>query len=416
MSDGHSTAVRLDLARRNEEQVLAESTLEGERRASVVRLSVLAITFLSQRAPSWFGEPRLGGLGLERGITVALYVALSLGLFFGLRRSKPGPRRALWMPFLVMAQDFGFVAVMSHFTLVRDGDLFPERTATFLLFAMAFSMFRHRRLHTVVAVVTASAIWIWLATQAGLPAFRQLFVVGMYGVIGALMWITRDRIARMFVDLRKRERLGRFLAPQVVNRLMAEGDAAIAPTQREVTVLFSDIRDFTRMSEHLPPKAVLEFLDDFFGRAAQVVAGHEGMVNKFLGDGMLAVWGVPEHNAQHARCAVRCALDLRRMVEELNAQRATTGQPPVRIGIGIHSGTVAAGMLGGPAQHEYTVIGDAVNLASRVEGLTKELGVDLLLSDATAEQLGAGFALTRLGERSVKGRVQPVAVYTAALA
>ncbi|HEY0093881.1 MAG TPA: adenylate/guanylate cyclase domain-containing protein, partial [Archangium sp.] len=175
---------------------------------------------------------------------------------------------------------------------------------------------------------------------------------------------------------------------------------------------FSDIRDFTALSESLPPRAVLGLLDDYFGHMGQIVMGHGGIVNKFLGDGMLACWGVPDGDANHAAHAMQAALDMRKKLEELNAWRQQRGEPALRIGIGLHTGVVAAGMLGGAEQHEYTVIGDAVNLASRVEGLTKALGVDILVSESTWRAGEGRFQGERMSEERVKGRREAVVVYS----
>src|SRR5207302_5986956 len=129
-------------------------------------------------------------------------------------------------------------------------------------------------------------------------------------------------------------------------------------------ILFSDIRDFTTLSENQPPRELLQFLDEYFAYMSEIVKGHEGLLNKFLGDGLLAVWGVPDAQEDHAPRALKAALDMRRKVVELNEQRAREGQPRFRIGIGLHSGMVAAGMLGGADPHEYTVIVESVYLAS----------------------------------------------------
>jgi adenylate cyclase len=216
----------------------------------------------------------------------------------------------------------------------------------------------------------------------------------------------------MFTELRRRDNLTRFLPRAVAERVLAGGAEALAPIQREVTVLFSDIRGFTALSEALAPRQVLEFLDQYFGTMSQIVKGHDGVVNKFLGDGMLAFWGVPDRTPDHAREAVRAALDMRTALVELNQERERRGEAPVKVGIGIHTGTVAAGMLGGADQHEYTVIGDAVNLASRIEGLTKGLGVDILISESTWTLLDGKFAGSRVSEETIRGRKEAVVVYT----
>jgi adenylate cyclase len=216
----------------------------------------------------------------------------------------------------------------------------------------------------------------------------------------------------MFVDLRKRDNLLRFLPEPVARRLLEHGESALQPVQREVTVLFVDIRDFTTLSESLAPRDVLQFLDEFFGHLSQIVKGHDGIVNKFLGDGMLAFWGVPETDAAHATNALKAVLDIRREVSDLNAQRIQHGLAPIRVGMGVHSGTVAAGMLGGADQHEYTIIGDAVNVASRVEGLTKLHGLDALASESTWRLCNGRFRGARVAEEKVKGRQETVVVYS----
>jgi adenylate cyclase len=143
-----------------------------------------------------------------------------------------------------------------------------------------------------------------------------------------------------------------------------------------------------------------------------IVLERQGMVNKFLGDGMMACWGVPEHSEDHAEQAMRAALDMRAKLVEINAWRQQHGEPPLRIGIGLHTGVVAAGMLGGTRQHEYTIIGDAVNVASRVEGLTKVVGTDILVSQSTWKRAGEGFQGELVGEEHVKGRQETVVLYS----
>jgi adenylate cyclase len=141
-----------------------------------------------------------------------------------------------------------------------------------------------------------------------------------------------------------------------------------------------------------------------------VVKGHDGVVGKFLGDGMLAFWGTPDRIADHASRAVKAARDMRRVVVELNVERARTGLAPIAIGIGIHTGKVAAGMLGGSLQSEYTIIGDAVNVASRIEGLTKEHKLDLLISETTKAAITV--ETREVATAEIRGRAEPIVLYT----
>jgi adenylate cyclase len=190
------------------------------------------------------------------------------------------------------------------------------------------------------------------------------------------------------------------------------------PRALDATVLVSDLRGFTTMSEELPPADVFELLNEIQGAFARAVRNEGGIVDKFLGDGMLAVFGAPEPVDDHALRAVEAAIGMRRELETVNAKRAKRGQADLRMGIGIHSGPVVAGCLGSGARLEFTVIGDTVNTASRIESLTKEHQVEVLVSEATyeriAEQSGTGelAIFRRVGEVAVRGRAHGLVVHT----
>jgi adenylate cyclase len=314
--------------------------------------------------------------------------------------------------------DYGWITFMgwwlSHHEMV--GAVPGDRYINGILLMAAMLIFAAASYNLwVVAwnVVAALASFFISQTIDGfsVPVDVQLFVCAAFVCVGGSVAMLSRYIRDMFLSLRKRDNLTRFLAPQVAEHVMNLGDTALAPVQREVTVLFSDIRDFTALSEKLPPEQVLAMLDEYFGHMGQIVKGREGIVNKFIGDGMLAFWNVPDRDERHALHAIQAALDMRTKLRELNEHRAVFGQPPLRIGVGVHTGMVAAGMLGGADQHEYTVIGDAVNVASRVEGLTKPLGCEILVTESTWALLGGKFAGRRVAEEKVKGREQPVVVY-----
>jgi len=241
----------------------------------------------------------------------------------------------------------------------------------------------------------------------------SVYITVGYCLLGFIVAQAQRLLREDFTRLRRLSNLKRFLPSQIAERVYAGGDEALRPVSREVTVMFTDIRDFTSQSEKMQPHEVLRFLNDYFGHMTQIVKGHDGVVSKFIGDGMLAFWGVPEANAKHAEGAVRAALDMRKKLVELNAARANEQLPPIHIGVGVHTGMVAAGLLGraDAPLSEYTVIGDAVNLASRIEGLTKKMGTDVLVSEEAWRATAGRFAGERLGEEHVKGREHPVVVY-----
>jgi adenylate cyclase len=408
------TVSRFAQARDNEQMVLADSSLQGERRVSIIRFAVLILIAISQGGISRLStEPYMPVMDMTRGLVLGAYGAFAVFAIFILRNQGPHPRRAQWLPLPTTLLDTSFFTFMGWHTWKRTEEFDAGMLAASLAMVLAFSVARYSWLHVLLSTTLSSMAYSLLAMETGHGSLARVsFVVFCYVALGTLILLTNADVRRMFIDLRCRNGLSRFLPKRLVEQVMKSGDAPLQPVQREVTILFSDIRDFTTLSETMPPREVLEFLDDYFAHMTQIVMARDGIVNKFLGDGMLACWGVPDAREDHAELAMRAALDMRTKLEELNAHREQQGLPRLRIGIGLHTGVVAAGMLRGAELHEYTIIGDAVNLASRVEGLTKTHGVDILVSESTWRQGGGRFAGERLGEVPVKGRREAVVVYT----
>ncbi len=407
-----STIARFEVSQANQEQVLAESALRGERVVAWVRLALLVLVALSQAVIARMSHELLPR-DPPRMVAMLFYTGFTLFLVVYLRRQKPNLSHVRWRPLLSMLLDCGFFGFMSLRAAAITGSFHPQMLAASCAVVIAFSVARYSWLHVVLSTVLASVTFAGVSWALGAFSFSKVsYVLGCYIALGLLIGWANTAVSSMFLGLRRRDNLSRFLPRQVVERVLQTGDGTLEPVQREVTILFSDIRDFTALSETLAPRAVLELLDDYFGHMGQIVMGHGGIVNKFLGDGMLACWGVPDGDVHHARNAMQAALDMRTKLVELNAWREQRGEPPLRIGIGLHTGVVAAGMLGGAEQHEYTIIGDAVNLASRVEGLTKPLGVDILVSESTWMEGGGRFLGERISEERVKGRREAVVVYS----
>lgn len=213
--------------------------------------------------------------------------------------------------------------------------------------------------------------------------------------------VERRRIRRCF-----HQYVGREVAEQVYR------DAASLKGQRRtVTVLCTDLRDFTTLSEGLTPDQVAAQLNEYFPRMVEVIQRHRGIVIDFVGDAVLAVYGAPLENPSHALDAVRTGLAMQAGLVALNAGWRARGLPTLRMGIGIHTGPVFAGNVGAPDRMKYTLIGDTVNLASRVEGLNKELGTTCLITGETWASLSGGVQAADRGTMTVKGRRQPVQVY-----
>jgi adenylate cyclase len=210
-----------------------------------------------------------------------------------------------------------------------------------------------------------------------------------------------------------RDLLGQYLTPELA-RAAIEQRGRLDGQLVTCTALFADIRNFTGLTEALPPETLLSMLNRYFARVSGAIVAESGLVNKFGGDSVLAVFGTPLNPADdHACLAVQAGLRILRELEAFNREQADAGLPEVMIGIGIATGDVVAGNVGGGGKVEYTVIGDAVNVASRLQALTKELGEALLVSAATAEASSQLCRVTPIGEVGVRGRAESVAVFRA---
>jgi class 3 adenylate cyclase len=202
----------------------------------------------------------------------------------------------------------------------------------------------------------------------------------------------------------------RFMGATVVDRLV-HGASVIKPNERLASVMFSDIRNFTPMCESMSPVEVFDFLNEYLEMMVAVITRHGGLIDKFGGDSIMVVWGAPDEDSLHVQKAAACALEMRAALAEFNLRRVGQGLQPIRIGIGIHSGPVISGAVGSQERQEFTVLGDTVNTAARVEGLTKQHDTDIIVSGATWKLLGAAAAGRRLGTAQVKGKSRELEIF-----
>jgi adenylate cyclase len=222
---------------------------------------------------------------------------------------------------------------------------------------------------------------------------------------------------RMVAGL-KREALVRDLFGQYVNpevaRLAIEQEGRLEGEVVECTVLFVDIRRFTSLAEVLPPKRLIGVLNRYFDRMLTVVEAEGGIVNKFGGDSLLAVFGSPLNpTPDHAERAVRAALRMRVALAAFNREQVATEMPELRVGFGLATGELVAGNIGSSRKLEYTVIGDPVNLAARLQELTPDLGADILMNATTAQHASEVARFRSLGRIEIRGRAEPVEVFSA---
>ena len=233
--------------------------------------------------------------------------------------------------------------------------------------------------------------------------------------------ITSDELADLGVrfnvmteEVARHERIktafGRYVSSTVRDGILS-GDIRLGGERREVTIAFTDIRDFTAWCERTPPEEVIQTLNAYYETLVQVLTEYGGTITRYTGDGVLALFGAPLDDPDHARHAVEAALKASALLEKFNDIRRIAGAFELRTGFGIHTGVALVGSIGYEARAEYTPIGDPANVASRIEGLNRELGTSILISRATYERVADRVVVGKTAETPVKGRVEPVQVY-----
>lgn len=213
------------------------------------------------------------------------------------------------------------------------------------------------------------------------------------------------------IEKRMKGTMSRYVSKEVAEQLLESGE--IEGKLQKVSILFSDIRDFTTVSESIGARGTVSMLNEYFTYMVDVIDDHTGMLNKFIGDAIMALFGAALPGPDDANKALRTATDMIVKLRELNAHRQSVGLAAIRIGVGVNTGDVVLGTIGSPKRQEYTAIGDPVNLASRLEGICKTYGVQVLLSEFTVSDLTEPFRLRELDVMRVKGKEQPVAIYEA---
>jgi adenylate cyclase len=251
------------------------------------------------------------------------------------------------------------------------------------------------------------------ALLLGVPASYLAFSRGGYWVdfllpvaVTSLLGVGADILSKR----RLRDALGRYVSPEVAARV-ERNPGGLEGERRQVSILFTDLRGFTTLSERMAPEQMAARLTEYFDAMTSAIFVHRGMVNDFIGDAILAVFGAPLDDPEHARHAVLSALAMVETLDRLNERWTGEGLPALRMGVGIHTGEVFAGNVGRAGKVKYAVVGDTVNLASRVEGLNKELGTTMLVTEATYRAAGLDLEVKDRGPVNVKGREEPVRVY-----
>jgi adenylate cyclase len=346
------------------------------------------------------------------------------------------PQLRPWVLWLFATFD---VALLSHCLVMLAGqrgqpwELALDTPVALLIFVfLAAAAVRHRPFLILYSgglfIAVWAALWLW-AWQSGSDSWQPGMVtadvarLAVVGLTSFALFVAVSRARRAartaLAEAHLRESLSRYFSPKLVDEIAQSGDAARSFRPRKVAILFVDLRGFTALAERMSANDVAHFLNEYRRRLAEPIARHQGVIDKFIGDGAMAIFGVPEPSADDARNAVLAGLELVSVFDGWRGERLAEGLPPVEIGIGIHYGDVIAGALGDEYQLEYTVVGDAVNTAARIERLAADLETPLLVSaDVFAAAPGLEREL-RLGTpftQVLRGRSRPVRLYRLAVA
>jgi adenylate cyclase len=248
---------------------------------------------------------------------------------------------------------------------------------------------------------------LWSSANLVLPlATVLLMTLLLFGVNMSWGYFVESRTKRQFTEL-----FGQYVPPELVDEMARDPQAySMEGRNVELTVLFSDVRGFTNISEGLDPQELTHLMNDYLGAMTEVIRKNRGTLDKYMGDAIMAFWGAPIADPENARHAVLTALAMQKELKKLAEPFRQKGWPELHIGVGVNTGMMTVGDMGSPVRKAYTVMGDAVNLGSRLESITKQYGVGIVVGPQTRERLN-GFVFREIDRVRVKGKDEPVTIF-----
>ena len=259
----------------------------------------------------------------------------------------------------------------------------------------------------VFAALLGLNYWLYAAGGLVMPlASAVLMVVTAFALNMSYGYFVESRSKRELANL-----FGTYVPPELVDEMVKDPDSySMTAVNKELTVMFSDMRGFTKMSEQMEPVQLQALLNGVFSRLTSLIRGNRGTIDKYMGDCVMAFWGAPVETSEHAHLAVKSALEMANAVRGINEEHRAKGMPEIGIGVGVNTGNMCVGDMGSNIRRSYTVVGDAVNLGSRLEGLSKVYGVEIVVSEST-RKLAPDFAWQELDKVRVKGKDVAVSIF-----
>ncbi len=341
---------------------------------------------------------------------MALYWVVALGYWMGRKKASAASFGVASIPFV----EVPFVLILQWRAIQAGSD--PQGVAGFTvaiymaLVALSALSLRSALVWTTAGMCAACAAAIQIIAKDTAAGFASatLLIAAVAAICQYSLRHWRNLVTQVSNEQLRRARLGRYFSPSVAERIEHLDERFGGGRDCELTLLFSDIRGFTSMSEKMKSEDVVALLNEYHGRMVDCIFRNGGTLDKYIGDGIMAYFGAPIAQEDHPERAVRCAVEMYEELKKLNKERVDRGEPEIQIGVGVHTGQATVGDIGAPHRKEFTAIGDAVNLASRIESLTKEHGESILVSDDTRRKVGAKFEFREAPEAMVKGKAKPV--------
>jgi len=413
------------------QDILTETITQGEQAFGSIRiaacgLALIQVWFLF--GLSWLDDSRLDVL------TVVLGATLIGSWWLKQRIHIHGPTPQYLATSLALDR-FGVFGSMICLVLwpaeaYTGMGRIPELGFIFLV-TIAAGLRLSSKLALSASIFDALALLLILQFDAHLNGDRidtttanQLMLLIIICLSGALGWIISKRSARLVwrgaheakQAEKTKQRLGAYVSTELLDHVLSEGNEQLSGKRQDVVVLFSDLRGFTEYSESREPEGLVAELNQYFDAMLQPIQAHGGVVDKFMGDAIMAVWGVPEGRPDDSLRALQAAQAMNEALRRHNMERQTQGLAPFRQGIGLHLGEAVAGDIGTPARRQYTVVGDPVNIASRLESMTKELNTPLIVSKSVVDNAqrsgGEMPPVEPRGTVTVRGRTEPVEIFS----
>lgn len=349
---------------------------------------------------------------------LVLYALLAFGITRGQYKA--------WVKYLLIPADILLCTAYSYVSL--PGVL----TLGYFLLIMLLGIMRYRpRLVLITALeavlgyvvivtfwATDNIIYLWPMPNNPVRLIYTDVLDGLTGgfvilLAGAMMSFITAQTRGLVIRSTQRDQLARFLPKELIEQVEAGKLNLDQGGQRiQATILFSDIRDFTSLTEKLPPERIVYLLNRYAEKMVQAIFAHGGMLDKFTGDGIMAVFGPFSQAVNDQVQAAKAAVSMQLALNELNEELILEGLPTIRMGVGLATGEVVAGGIGTKERMDYTVIGDPVNLASRIQGLSRDMGVDILTEDATVSRIGDSVPISEIGVVKIRGKEKPLRLWT----